>query len=125
MIVLNLPIPPSVNRLWRVRDGRPRKSDRYKTWEMAAHGVFLEQGGHRLSKIDGRFNLTVTLDETRRGNSDADNRLKALLDYLQKGARVISNDRLADSITVRWGHAPAGCMVVITPSEIRKLEAAE
>lgn len=125
MIVLNLPIPPSVNRLWCVRDGQPRKSDRYKTWELAAHGVFLEQGGHRLPKIIGRFSMVVTLDETRRGSSDADNRLKALLDYLQKGARVIANDRFADSITVRWGYAPAGCTVVIIPSEVRDLEAAE
>ena len=125
MIVLHLPIPPSVNALWRVRDGKPRRSERYKTWEVAAHGVFLEQGGHLLPKIDGRFHLTVILDETRRGSSDADNRLKALLDYLQKGARVISNDRFADSITVRWGHAPKGCTVTIEPSAALAREAAE
>lgn len=116
MIVLHLPIPPSVNALWRVSNGRPHKSERYRVWERAAHGHFLEQGGHKAGKIDGRFHLTVILDEKRRGTSDADNRLKALLDYLQKGASVISNDRFADSITVRWGHAPVGCTVMIEPA---------
>lgn len=115
MIILHLPIPPSVNALYRVRGGVPRKSERVKTWVGAAHGHFLEQGGHKAGKIVGRFHLTVILDEKRRGTSDADNRLKVLLDYLEKGARVISNDRLADSITVRWGHAPVGCTVMIEP----------
>jgi len=126
MIVLHLPIPPSVNSLYRICGGVPRKSERVKTWVAAAHGHFLEQGGHRAGKIAGRFHLTVILDEKRRGTSDADNRLKVLLDYLQKGAGVIANDRFADKITVAWGHAPVGCTVTITPaSEAATLRAAE
>lgn len=125
MIVLHLPIPPSINALWRVRDGRPRKSERYRTWEVAAHGAFLEQNGHLMPKVRGRFSITIILDEKRRGSSDADNRAKALLDYLEKGARVIENDRFADAISIRWGYAPAGCTVTIEASGAQKLEAAE
>lgn len=112
-ITINLPIPPSVNELWRVRGGQPKCTERYKIWQQAAHGHFLEQGGHRLPKIKGHFTLSAVFDEKRRGNSDLDNRMKALLDYLQKGAGVIENDRLCDRISIAWGDAPMGCAVTL------------
>ena len=114
-LTLSLPIPPSVNQMYRVREGKPRRSERYKTWAIAALGEFRAQNGHLLPKISGHFTAVVTLNEARRGNSDADNRVKALLDFLQAPAvRVIGNDKDCDSLTVHWGKAPAGCIVVLS-----------
>jgi len=119
MITIALPMPPSVNRMYRVVYGPSRrviKSERYKTWERAAHGYYLEQGAHRMPKIQGHFRAHITLDESKRGRSDADNRAKATLDALQTFG-LIANDKYCDEVTIGWGRAPAGCIVTLSPVE--------
>jgi len=119
-LTILLPIPPSINRMYRVSGGRLHKSDRYKTWAAAALGEYRAQNGHLLPKIGGHFTAHVTLNDARRGTSDLDNRVKVLFDFLQaEGVRVISNDRYCDSLTVHWGKAPAGCIVVLSAVEGR------
>lgn len=124
MITLSLPMPPSVNRLWRIaydRHGGKRrmiKSERYCTWQQSAHGYYLQQGIHRQPKIEGHFRACIVLDETKRGRSDVDNRAKAVMDALQAFG-VISNDKYCDGLTVEWGAAPLGCLVTLTPNEVQ------
>ncbi len=122
MITLALPMPPSVNRIWRIaydrHGGRQRmiKSDRYSTWQQSAHGYYLEQGVHKLPKITGHFQAHIVLDASKRRNSDADNRTKAVLDALQRFG-LITDDKFCDRLTVEWGSAPAGCIVTLSPVE--------
>lgn len=120
MITLALPMPPSVNRIWRpvYANGKAKfvKRDRYLTWRQAAHGYYLEQGGHRQPKITGHFHAHIVLDASKRGVSDADNRAKPVLDALQTFG-AITNDKHCDRLTVEWGTAPAGCIVTLSPVE--------
>lgn len=121
MAVINLPFPPSVNRIWRSRRGHNGKPTfyldrRYETWKRACDNLLMM---HRREwrPIAGRFSAIIILSEGRR-RGDADNRVKGVLDWLQR-ANLIENDSLADSVTVRWGYAPEGCRVHLTPVLVR------
>lgn len=114
LVVIDCPMPPSVNRLWRNRVGRskPYISYRYAKWKRHFDSVIMATIPR--PKMPGRFVASIILDERkRRHNSDADNRIKALLDALQR-CEVIENDALATSVTVRWGPAD-GCRVYLYP----------
>lgn len=114
--IIELPLPPSVNRLWRNRRGRsaPYTSPRYATWKRAADNAYLANK-RAWAPIHGHFRAVVTLNAAKRGNSDADNRLKALFDWLQR-VELIENDKLCDTLTVEWGYAPEGCRVALFPA---------
>jgi crossover junction endodeoxyribonuclease RusA len=109
---LNLPMPPSVNSIWRTgRNRRTGKSvtyldKKYTAWIVEADAMLLAQ--KPLPKITGHFTAILTLDQNRR-RGDADNRVKGVLDLLQR-VGIIENDRFADRITVQWGEAD-GCSV--------------
>lgn len=119
MIILHLPFPPSANRLWRhTRKGGKNVvyiDAKYAAWKREADAMFLSQKLMLGERIKGGFTCFVTLDETRRRRaSDVDNRLKAVLDSLQRW-EVIENDKLADSVSVSWGPAN-GCIVALWPT---------
>lgn len=114
-VVIDCPMPPSVNRLWRHRRDRkkPYLDARYASWKRVFDSIIMATVPR--PKVRGHFAATITLSAAKRkDNSDADNRVKALLDALQKCA-IIENDSLADSVTVCWGHAPEGCRVMLIP----------
>lgn len=118
MITINLPWPPSVNRIWRQgkRKGSVYLDPKYKAWRDEADKVIMASRSQIGPMITGRFTAFITLDETmRRKNTDADNRTKCVLDALQR-MRVIENDALADRVDVSWG-AAAGVRVSIFPTD--------
>lgn len=121
---INLPVPPSANALWRYnrQNGKPYLTDRYKSWKRVADNYYLTQK-RDLEPITGRYRLTLTIDMKHKGRSDLDNRVKALSDYLQR-VGLIENDKLCDGITLRWGKTELGCKVVLTPSALKRREAA-
>jgi len=92
IVSLDLPRPPSVNKLFRNVPGKGRvKTGHYKAW--------IEQAGweirrQRPGKIDGAYKLLVLIGPTR---ADIDNLSKGLSDLLQAHG-VVENDRLADSL---------------------------
>ena len=116
-IVVDLPFPPSINRLWRVVGRRLILSDEYRAWLANAKNFMLYTGGGK-QRLKGHFTYKVILDETERGRTrDGDNfASKAILDLLQS-VEVIENDKLADSGSWAWGIAPHGCRVVLTAAE--------
>lgn len=105
-LVLDLPLPPSVNRV-TARLGN--SSTIVKTWIRQADFHVLLQKQRILDwHTAGAFALHVTWSEDSSG--DIDNRIKILLDYLQR-IELVENDRHCRHLTVCYGDAPEGCRV--------------
>lgn len=113
MISLALPFPPSVNAIWRSKRGQNGKPSffldpKYAAWKRACDGELMAIRPR--PKLEGRFHATLILNEQKRANRDADNFGKAPMDFLQR-AGVIEDDKLADSVHIRWGYAPEGMRI--------------
>src|SRR6266403_2046547 len=109
-IVLDLPVPPSVNRTRRI----DWKSVRTMTaWINVADAYLLAAKGRSQSPLKmqkiARFELIVTLSE-HHTKIDLDNGLKALIDYLRR-IELIEDDSYKHMrrLVVQWGVAPMGC----------------
>jgi Holliday junction resolvase RusA-like endonuclease len=112
--VLDLPMPPSTNRIWaRSPDGVTLSKD-YRIWKDNADKFVLFTGAwRRASKITGRFTAEIVLDANERKRAgDLDNRIKATLDWCQS-RELIRNDSDCDELRVCWGEAPHGCRVTL------------
>lgn len=98
--VIRLPLPPSVNALFRNVPGKGRvKTGAYKSWRNVADSYALRQkpvGG--FPRFERDFEVIVCVPTKMRG--DVDNRAKAALDVLRVYS-IISDDRHAVSVTVR------------------------
>ena len=115
--VLHLPFPPSVNRIWRISMKGKRPSvyldKKYEAWKRECDGLLMAMRPR--PRVPGHFSAVIHLDERRRRtNTDADNRIKPVLDWLQR-AGVIDNDALADDVTAYWADTTDGCTVALFP----------
>lgn len=100
-IVLDLPAPPSVNRLWRVGKGRVYRSPKYVEWLLEAGLEIMAQKPKLACKaIKGPYALVIKM-APRSSLADADNFIKAISDLLQKH-NMIENDRLCRKLLVVW-----------------------
>lgn len=127
-IVLDLPFPPSVNRIWRQarsasgQNPSPEhrrailRSPGYRNWiNQADRLVWATRRPGAHEKIAGPFTARITLDRDRR-RIDLDNAIKVVLDFAQR-IEVIANDRHCESILAEWGascDAPHGCRLELT-----------
>lgn len=120
-IVIDLPFPPSVNRLWRSsnKDGRSQVylSPSYVKWKKAADLLMMTGGrGWRSAKIPGHFAAEIMLCPTKgRTRGDIDNRVKAVLDYAQR-AEIVADDKHCQRLLVEWvdaAMAPHGCRLTL------------
>lgn len=122
--VLDLPLPPSVNRIWRKSGaakaaGTIHRSPEYKSWVQQAGLALLVTGAKRGAKmIRGPFTAIIEIrrDWTaiQRNKFDLENRTKALFDFCQEHG-FIANDRDLEAYTVKWTHenAPRGCRITL------------
>lgn len=118
-VVLDLPAPISVNRIWRKTKSGVIKSPAYRTWVKRADEMLLQTGQFRgVRTIMGKF---IALIVVKRSNLDLDNNSKSVLDYLQS-RRFIIDDKLCEELTLRWGHAPSGCRVTVTPIGVQSVK---
>jgi crossover junction endodeoxyribonuclease RusA len=105
MIVLNLPLPPSVNHYWGTHGHR-----RYVS---KAGVLFKEQvsdyvAEYRVPKLGAeRLEMKVVLYPKDRRKQDIDNRIKALWDALAD-AGVFDNDEQIDILLVERGEIKKG-----------------
>lgn len=110
-IEIDLPMPPSTNKLWRSRHmGGNRiavyQSQEYRKWTaLAGHAMLLT--GRRTSTpgIIGRFRAQILLSLPALHGGDGDNRVKALFDWAQK-VGLIENDRLMRRTTIEVLEGP-------------------
>jgi Holliday junction resolvase RusA-like endonuclease len=112
-IVLDLPCPPSVNRIWQHNkrgSKRVSRSPEYTTWlgQADRHSILTKQL-RGVKMIRGRFEIEIIIARTA---GDLDNRIKGVLDWCQS-RHVIENDKHCEKITVEWGEAPRGCKVIL------------
>jgi Holliday junction resolvase RusA-like endonuclease len=115
--MIALPMPPSLNAIWRYGKGRAFKSKRYVAWLRAADAEFLLHRKEWLP-VKGHFHAHILLNSTkRRSNQDCDNRCKVVLDFLQR-VGIIENDSLCDGVAIGWGVAPEGVRIYLAPSPI-------
>ena len=104
---LELPAPPSVNRFTKKLGNKSPEVIRWAN--IADKYLYLKRHYLRLSC---EFELSITWSASNFKKSDIDNRVKPLLDWLQR-VEVISNDKLCRKLTVEWGWAPEGCLLKI------------
>ena len=115
-IVVDLPFPPSVNRLWEHTRNGIHLSIVYRKWIADANRLGLSQrvGRHR-GRIAGPFRARILLNRNFR-RADIDNLFKAALDWAQR-VELIANDRHNEGGSYDWvapAEAPHGCRLILT-----------
>lgn len=106
-----IPIPPSVNHLFRTTDGK-----RYKTSEYGDYVNLVMQQLVFVQKVPHLSGEVALFAEIRRFSSmsDLDNRLKGLIDAVV-ASRVIDDDKHIIEIGAKWSKEVATCKVRIEP----------
>lgn len=110
MVSLDLPLPPSTNRLYRRAGSRIIKSAEYRAWIHEA-GLFLVR--QHPKPIKGRVSIGVTVGQTRK---DLDNNAKGLLDLLVLHG-VIEDDgpSIVRRINLSLDESIEGVRVTVSP----------
>lgn len=112
MLVLNLPLPPSVNHYWGQSGHRRYVSKAGVAFKEAVSDYVAE---YRVPKLGtARLEMQVTLYPKDRRKQDIDNRIKALWDALAD-AGVFDNDEQIDVLMIKRGEIRkgGGCLVFI------------
>jgi Holliday junction resolvase RusA-like endonuclease len=113
-VMLDLPRPISVNRLWRTtKGGGWYPSPAYKQWK---EEVGLIANANRVGCVHGTFGVTIRVKASWRG--DIDNIAKATLDVFQS-LGLIENDRLAQKIVIERCPNTEGMSVLVCSTEKR------
>ena len=115
-IVLDLPVPPSVNRTRRI-DWRNFKG--YEAWRKSADNCILAARCRRDDPIRGRrieagYELSLVLNRELR--ADPSNLLKATEDILVRAGLIVDDSpEFCRRIVIEYGEAPMGCRVTLRP----------
>lgn len=93
--MIRLPIPPSVNMMFRNVPGKGRvKTGGYKSWLTEAGWRLKEQ---RPATLSGKYELRIRIPDQLHG--DIDNRIKAVSDLLVTHG-IVKDDRHARFVSV-------------------------
>ena len=113
-IMLQLPYPPSANRLWvRARKGM-RRSDVYMAWLEEAGWLAKAQ---RPSRIEGPYKLSLHVARPDKRKRDIDNVLKSVGDLLQH-IGVVKDDCDCEMVSARWVTTGQGVTAIIEPAGV-------
>lgn len=103
-----LDMPPSANRMWRVRRGfMPYLSEEYAAWKATAA---LDVRSQRNRQFDVPVRVSIRVPRYH-ASADLDNRIKPILDALQAGG-AITNDKLVHKIEAEWLPQKTGKVIV-------------
>lgn len=112
-VVLDVPVPPSVNKTRNVSWVGHRD---YVAWKKEAGWTIRANGQYAKAwRNIHQYELTITLDE-KQCKRDPGNIEKAASDFL-KFMEIIVDDapKFARRITIEWGEAPSGCRLTVKP----------
>jgi Holliday junction resolvase RusA-like endonuclease len=117
LIVIDLPMPPSVNAIWCHGRGRTWLDPKYASWKREAdQEAMASRVLVGIKPIDGPFRANIAINyQMVRKNSDIDNKIKAVLDFAQK-AGIVTNDKNCVRVEAHYGDAPKGCRLTVTPA---------
>lgn len=114
-IEVHLPMPPSVNRIWRANKAGSKRvstSQEYRNWRAHADILAISMRAlHGVKKIQGPFEAHIVI---KRGRGDLDNRIKGVLDWAQS-RELVRNDSDCQKLLVEYGDAPHGCKLTLRP----------
>lgn len=129
-IVIDLPFPPSINRIWRasavIKSGSQKVylAPTYKAWKSEADALLMTQRGWMMRRLTGDFAAQIDLCPPKgHVRGDLDNRIKAVLDFLQR-ATIVANDKHCQRVLAQWvkpEEAPHGCRVTVKPMPIASI----
>lgn len=112
-----LPMPPSLNHIWRGRGARVTKSTRYTAWITTA-GIALAQQ-KPLPRYDGPVAVSISIGRPDKRRRDLDNcGAKAALDLLVRHG-VLADDSLVHDLRLRWDAEVVGARVEIETMQAR------
>ena len=94
---IDVPCPPSANRIWRNHRGRTHRSKEYTAW---IDGCALLFKARAFEMIEGPYTLVMVCDRSH-GARDLDNMIKPINDLLQH-VGVVANDRSCERIMACW-----------------------
>lgn len=110
-IVLVLPFPPSVNRLWRAtKGGKVYRSAKYVEWRRLA--MWQLAGQAKGKKIIGAYKLTILAVRPDKRRRDLGNLEKAVSDILVS-QNIIEDDSLCEWLEVRWVDSGPQCKIIL------------
>lgn len=111
MVTIDLPYPPSANKLWRFVPGKPPlKSAHYRAWlHEAATLVVIAV---RANIIDGPYLLRIQAGRPDNRRRDLDNLIKPISDSLMQGG-AIRDDSDCQRIEACWSHDVTGIRVQV------------
>jgi crossover junction endodeoxyribonuclease RusA len=116
VITINLPWPPSVNRIWRRVGNKTILSAEGREFRKTVQGICAINGisGKRMA---GRLSVCITANPPDRRKRDIDNLQKAPLDALTHAA-VWEDDSQIDELLIRRDSIVSGGSIKITINEI-------
>jgi crossover junction endodeoxyribonuclease RusA len=111
-VVVTLPFPVSMNRLYRSVGGRSIMSEAYRKWREAAGWRVVEL---RPGKVLGPVSISVSLVAPDKRRRDIDNvGFKAVIDLLVKHQIIEADDsRIVRKIQAEWASSGAPCTVTV------------
>lgn len=122
-MIINLPVPPSVNALYANNKGNGKgrfKTKKYEAWiEEADVWVLARRRESRLrlweEPTKGWINLTIKIPADTPG--DVSNRTKAVEDYLVS-RNITGDDKNNWMVSIERSHTVDCCQIEITPAQV-------
>lgn len=120
-IELDLPAPPSVNRVWmRAKAGKRQTftAPAYKAWKREADNMIAAAAQFRgVKPLPAQFEAHIILSE-RHTSIDLDNSAKCVLDYAVRCNLVVDDGpKYLRRLLIEWGDAPLGCRLILRARE--------
>lgn len=114
-VTYTLPIPPSMNRMWRFVPGasRPKLSEQIRSWKSGAGNEIRAQG---IVRFDGPVLVFCEFHRARK-DMDCDNRIKPIPDLLAE-VGIIPNDKVVAGGAYGWAPiSPKSCQVTVMDAQ--------